>query len=253
MRSTVPSYYQPGTPTYLYSPNGVAILMIWRCTNYIAGESLEIGMRWYWDCLQGILRGACVRNKWRARQQKNTNDVVSDNAQRQGRATCCVHAREIWQLAGTQETRDMKRVHPTSFLFLRTQSTIISHRAPSNTPLTSSTVARSVKNGTRSVSSVSWGSLNQEDTGTALFGWKIYDAGELSRMIMSATGRPSCDRSCVESVDRCMTVHQNSTPWHSCLCGCNSSPGIDGGTRPDGCPTYQAPGRHTAKSRSGKD
>lgn len=45
-----------------------------------------------------------------------------------------------------------------------------SYRAPSKTPLTSSVEARSARKGTRSVSSVSWGSLNQEETGTALFG-----------------------------------------------------------------------------------
>jgi hypothetical protein len=55
---------------------------------------------------------------------------------------------------------------------------------------------RSVRKGTRSVSSVSWGSLNHDDTGTALLGWKIYEAGELSRIMVSAMGRPSCDRSC---------------------------------------------------------
>ena len=42
---------------------------------------------------------------------------------------------------------------------------------------------------------MSWGSLNQLDTGTALFGWKMYDAGELSRMMVSSIGRPSWDRS----------------------------------------------------------
>jgi len=47
------------------------------------------------------------------------------------------------------------------------------YNPPSKTALTSSTVLRSVKNGQRSVSSVSWGSLNQEETGTALLGWKI--------------------------------------------------------------------------------
>lgn len=47
------------------------------------------------------------------------------------------------------------------------------YKPPSKTALTSSTVLRSVKNGQRSVSSVSWGSLNQEDTGTALLGWKM--------------------------------------------------------------------------------
>ena len=45
------------------------------------------------------------------------------------------------------------------------------------------------------MSSVSCGSLNHDETGTALLGWKIYDAGELSMMIVSAIGRPSWERS----------------------------------------------------------
>lgn len=69
------------------------------------------------------------------------------------------------------------------------------YRAPSNTPRTSSTELRSARNGTRSVSSVSWGSLNHEETGTALLGWKIYEAGELSSIMVSVMGRPSCERS----------------------------------------------------------
>ena len=53
------------------------------------------------------------------------------------------------------------------------------------------------------MSSVSWGSLNHEETGTALFGWKMYDAGELSMMMVSDIGRPSCDRSCaIETCER---------------------------------------------------
>lgn len=70
------------------------------------------------------------------------------------------------------------------------------YSVPSNTPRISSTVARSVKNGQRSVSSVSWGSLNQVETGTALLGWKMYEAGELSRMIQVSMVRPSWERSC---------------------------------------------------------
>jgi hypothetical protein len=49
----------------------------------------------------------------------------------------------------------------------------VHHRAPSKTPRTSSTEVKSARNGTRSVSSVSWGSLNHEETGTALLGWKM--------------------------------------------------------------------------------
>jgi len=61
----------------------------------------------------------------------------------------------------------------------------------SNIPRTSGTEVKSARKGMRSVSSASWGSLNHEETGTALLGWKIYDAGELSRMIVSAIGLPS--------------------------------------------------------------
>lgn len=66
----------------------------------------------------------------------------------------------------------------------------------SRTPRISSVACRSARNGDISVSSVSCGSLNHDETGTALFGWKMYDAGELSRMIVSVIGRPSCERSC---------------------------------------------------------
>lgn len=55
----------------------------------------------------------------------------------------------------------------------------------------SSTVARSVKNGHRSVNSVSCGSLNHVDTGTALLGWKMYEAGELSMMMHPSMSLPS--------------------------------------------------------------
>ena len=44
---------------------------------------------------------------------------------------------------------------------------------PSRIPCTSSTGARSERNGHRSVNSVSCGSLNHDDTGTALLGWKM--------------------------------------------------------------------------------
>lgn len=74
------------------------------------------------------------------------------------------------------------------------------HSPPSNTPRTSSTGLRSARNGTKSVSSVSCGSLNHEDTGTALFGWKIYEAGELSRMMVSAIGLPNWERSCINAL-----------------------------------------------------
>ena len=69
------------------------------------------------------------------------------------------------------------------------------YRAPSKTPLTSSTTPKSARKGTKSVNSVSCGSLNQDDTGTALLGWNMYDAGELSSIIVSDMGRPSCERS----------------------------------------------------------
>lgn len=65
----------------------------------------------------------------------------------------------------------------------------------SRIPWTSSTADRSARNGHKSVNSVSCGSLNHEETGTALFGWNMYDAGELSRIIVSAIGLPSCDKS----------------------------------------------------------
>ena len=72
---------------------------------------------------------------------------------------------------------------------------VLIYNPPSRTPRTSSTARRSSRNGHISVSSVSCGSLNHDETGTALFGWKMYDAGELSRMIVPSIGRPSCDKS----------------------------------------------------------
>ncbi len=72
---------------------------------------------------------------------------------------------------------------------------MLAHTPPSSTPRMSDTSVKSARNGDMSVSSVSWGSLNQEDTGTALLGWKMYEAGELSKMIVSPIGRPSWLRS----------------------------------------------------------
>ena len=66
------------------------------------------------------------------------------------------------------------------------------HSDPSKTPRISSTDSKSVKNGHKSVNSVSWGSLNQVETGTALLGWKMYDAGELSMMMQECISLPSC-------------------------------------------------------------
>ena len=54
---------------------------------------------------------------------------------------------------------------------------------------------------------MSCGSLNQDETGTAFFGWKMYDAGELSMMIVSPIGRPSCDKSCAVSHALYATTH----------------------------------------------
>lgn len=82
---------------------------------------------------------------------------------------------------------------------------------PSSTPRMSSTVARSAKKGHRSVSSVSCGSLNHVETGTALFGWKMYDAGELSIMMHPSMSRPSCDRSWRKSASHhLITRHRQS-------------------------------------------
>ena len=44
----------------------------------------------------------------------------------------------------------------------------LDHRAPSKIPRTSGTPVKSARKGIRSVSSASWGSLNHDDTGTAL-------------------------------------------------------------------------------------
>jgi hypothetical protein len=79
------------------------------------------------------------------------------------------------------------------------------YRCPSRIPRISDTEVRSARKGIKSVSSASCGSLNQEETGTALLGWKIYEAGELSRIMVSAIGLPSWDRSCrslLETISR---------------------------------------------------
>ena len=58
-----------------------------------------------------------------------------------------------------------------SFIFISSvvgKPEILDQMLPSRTPRISSTVARSVRKGQRSVSSVSCGSLNQVETGTAL-------------------------------------------------------------------------------------
>lgn len=70
-------------------------------------------------------------------------------------------------------------------------------RATSNTRLTSCTFgpARSSSTGMRSSSSLSWASENQELIGTACCGWKMYDVGELSIMMVSLRSLPTWDKS----------------------------------------------------------
>lgn len=48
----------------------------------------------------------------------------------------------------------------------------------------------------RSMSSLSCASENQLLMGTACCGWKMYDVGELSMMIVSFRSRPTWDKSC---------------------------------------------------------
>ena len=71
------------------------------------------------------------------------------------------------------------------------------YKATSSTKLTSLTwvPARSSRTGIRSRSSLSWASENQLLIGTACCGWKIYEVGELSIMIVSFRSRPICERS----------------------------------------------------------
>ena len=75
-------------------------------------------------------------------------------------------------------------------------------RCPSRIPRISGTEVKSARKGIKSVSSASWGSLNQDETGTALLGWKMYEAGELSKMMVSAIGRPSWERSCRKEIEK---------------------------------------------------
>lgn len=84
---------------------------------------------------------------------------------------------------------------------MRDWMTVKIYRPASNTPRTSGVTLRSARKGHISVSSVSCGSLNHEDTGTALFGWKIYEAGELSKIMVSVIGLPNCDKSCKDDCE----------------------------------------------------
>jgi hypothetical protein len=71
------------------------------------------------------------------------------------------------------------------------------HSATSRTRLTSLTwePARSSSTGIKSSSSLSWASENQLLMGTACCGWKMYEVGELSMMMVSLRSRPICDKS----------------------------------------------------------
>jgi hypothetical protein len=74
---------------------------------------------------------------------------------------------------------------------------VSAYKATSSTKLTSLTwlPARSSRTGIRSRSSLSWASENQLLIGTACCGWKMYEVGELSIMIVSFKSRPICERS----------------------------------------------------------
>ncbi len=65
----------------------------------------------------------------------------------------------------------------------------------SKTTMTFSTIFKSSKNGTKTINSVSLGSLNQDPIGIAFVGWNMYEAGELSIMITSFNSLPSRLRS----------------------------------------------------------
>ena len=71
------------------------------------------------------------------------------------------------------------------------------YKATSSTKLTSRTwgPARSSRTGIRSSNSLSCASENQLLIGTACCGWKIYEVGELSMMMVSRRSRPTWDRS----------------------------------------------------------
>ena len=71
------------------------------------------------------------------------------------------------------------------------------YNATSSTMLTSRTwePARSSRTGMRSRSSLSCASENQLLIGTACCGWKMYEVGELSMIMVSLKSRPTCERS----------------------------------------------------------
>ena len=84
---------------------------------------------------------------------------------------------------------------------------VSAYKATSSTKLTSLTwlPARSSSTGIRSRSSLSWASENQLLIGTACCGWKMYEVGELSIMMVSFRSRPICERS--------WSTCQHKTQW----------------------------------------
>ena len=96
-------------------------------------------------------------------------------------------------------------------------SIVSAYKATSSTKLTSLTwlPARSSRTGIRSRSSLSCASENQLLIGTACCGWKMYDVGELSIMIVSFKSRPICERSCIQlSVRTVLTSPVTTTYLH---------------------------------------
>lgn len=90
--------------------------------------------------------------------------------------------------------RNARSVHT---LYMEHETALLCYNATSSTKLTSRTCepAKSSRTGMRSRSSLSWASENQLLIGTACWGWKMYDVGELSIMIVSRRSRPTCERS----------------------------------------------------------
>ena len=94
-------------------------------------------------------------------------------------------------------------------------SIVSAYKATSSTKLTSLTwlPARSSRTGIRSRSSLSCASENQLLIGTACCGWKMYDVGELSIIIVSFKSRPICERSCIEVSVRTVATYRTVTTY----------------------------------------
>lgn len=124
------------------------------------------------------------------------------------------------------------------------------HKETSRTRLTSRTCdpARSSRTGIKSSNSLSWASENQLLIGTACCGWKMYEVGELSMMIVSRRSRPTWDKSCELELMSSVEARMRCLPLRNCLGGCSSFHGKADGVRPCGYLAGRARDRRTSRN-----